>query len=59
MARPQHSKNDDCKPRQKKCDRRNGHGHGNGGGKKDKCRSNNKPWRPPTHQGNGHGRNCD
>jgi hypothetical protein len=58
MSRHQNSKNDDCKPRQKKCDRGHGHGHGHGhDGDKKKCGSHNRPWHPPVRSG--HGRKCD
>jgi hypothetical protein len=53
--RRRHDK-DDCKPRQKKCDRGRGHGHDHGGRKK--CRSHDKPWKPVGHGGR-RGRDCD
>jgi len=49
MAHRRSPKNDDCKPRPKKCDRKRGHGHDEGG--KKKCHTQSKPWRGPVRHG--------
>ena len=52
-------KDDHCKPRRKKCDR--GHGHDRDHDRRKKCKSHDKPWKPPvrTGGGGGGGRNRD
>jgi hypothetical protein len=52
MAMQHRRDKDECKPRQKKCERHHGHHHGHDCHKKKKCAPKH-PWQHP-----GRGRDC-